>query len=75
MFPKYCIFVLLYILQSESEKNKIQIIAKIIGYTVACTTGLNQLKYYSLGFSLGHYLGYNKLRIFWHTCYILKSII
>lgn len=77
---KVYIFCVLYILQCECEKNKIQIIAKINGCTVAlaCTTDLlsiSVIKSYSLGFSLGHFLGYYKLGIFWHTCYVLKSII
>lgn len=47
-------------------EKKTQIIAKITGCTVAlaCTTGLYQLKCYSLGFNSGHYLGYYKLGTF-----------
>lgn len=49
----------MHILQCESEKKtKIQIEAKITGYTARSTTGLYQLKCYSLGFKSGYYLGH-----------------
>lgn len=49
-FSAYCIFC-----NVKVKKNKIQIIANITGDTVAYTTGLYQLKCYSLGFNLGYY--------------------
>lgn len=43
----FCVF---FILQSENEKNKIHIMAKITRYTVACT--LYQLKIYPCQWAL-----------------------